>query len=513
MMRGREAGGGTRRSTAFAQHRLWFIVRLILAGPRPWAACCCLIILLYLFPASAGELPELVDYVRQVLQNGPAARGLADELMLSRFDIAEKDHLFDVKWVPLANFGASSGTGDQRLGMEARQEMSGGASVATGFTMSRLYQDAYVLNDSHNMRGYVRVSQGLFRRWGEKYNTILREKSVMQDRRKRVLAEKKRQDLIVSSVQKYLDLLLTTQVSATNKQALERAQRNLEVARSRQAAGLVSKMDVYRAELAAIHAEDNLREQERRRRQAEAALYEEMGAEPPLEDGAEMGGNRIPPLSPIIPEDWQQHLLNNRPEWIALQLEREEAQLDQFRARRNLQPDVAVSLYAEQKGSGDSFSSAGTLDETNWAVQLEMRSPLDNLVEKNDLSRTNIALGRLRREEERLRRLIPREAREGFDELQAEESRRRLGQARQEHADQALDLARVRYERGLGDNTELLHAEESRVTAELDILRSSAAYNLAAVKLARALGVLDLAWLSQAAAEVKGEGRRVKREG
>ncbi|OQX10925.1 MAG: hypothetical protein BWK76_19895 [Desulfobulbaceae bacterium A2] len=477
------------------------------------SSCCLIVLLLSLSSARAEEALDLVGYVRQVLHRGPAARGLADELMLSRFDIAEKDHLFDVKWVPLANFGASSGTGDQRMGMEARQEMSGGASVVTGFTMNRLYQDAYVLNDSHNMRGYVRVSQGLFRRWGEKYNTILREKSVMQDRRKRVLAEKKRQELIVTSVQKYLDLLLSIHLTATNRQALDRALQNLEVARSRQAAGLVSKMDVYRAEMAASHAEDNLREQERRRRQTEAALYEEMGVDPPADAGGDLVDKRIMTLLPIIPEDWQQHLLVNRPEWIALQVEREEAQLDHFRAQRNLQPDVAVSLYAEQKGSGDSFSNAGSLDETNWAIQLEMRSPLDTLVEKNDLARANIALGRLRREEDRLRRLIPREAREGFDELQAEERRRHLAQTRREHADQALDLARVRYERGLGDNTELLHAEESRVAAELDILRSSVAYNLAAVKLARALGVLDLAWLHQAATEVKGETGRVKSEG
>jgi len=462
------------------------------------AAFCCVLFLGWPGVAAGAAVPlDLPGYVEQVLRTGPAARGLADELMLSRFDIAEKDHLFDVKWVPLANFGASSGTGDQRLGLEARRELPWGSSVSTGFNMTRYYQDAYVLSDSHNMRGYIRVSQGLMRRWGEKYNTIVREKTVLQDRRKRVLAERKRQDLIVSSVQRYLDLQLALHLAETNRLALERAGANLEVARSRQSAGLVSKMDVYRAEMAAIRAEDSLRDQERRRRQALAALFEELGREAPPAGAGELIRGEITAMNPIVPEEWQERLLDNRPEWIALSLEREEAQLEHFRTRRNLLPDLAVSLYAEQKGTGDSFDTAGSLDESNWAVQLEMRSPLDNLVERNDLARANIALSRLKREEDRLRRVIPREARDGFEDIQAEERRQRFAEARREQAARALELARIRYERGLGDNTELLNAEESQVTAELDILRAQVAYNLAAVKLARALGVLDLAWLRQ----------------
>ena len=64
-----------------------------------------------------------------------------------------------------------------------------------------------------------------------------------------------------------------------------------------------------------------------------------------------------------------------------------------------------------------------------------------------------------------------------------------------EQAEKALDLALIRYERGLSDNLELLGAEAAFAAAELNIIQGRVAYNLSAVRVAHALGVLSLEWL------------------
>jgi outer membrane protein TolC len=58
----------------------------------------------------------------------------------------------------------------------------------------------------------------------------------------------------------------------------------------------------------------------------------------------------------------------------------------------------------------------------------------------------------------------------------------------QEVARQTLELTRQRFDSGIADSVELVQAQESVASSNLDYIDSVFAYNLAKISLARALG-------------------------
>ena len=62
----------------------------------------------------------------------------------------------------------------------------------------------------------------------------------------------------------------------------------------------------------------------------------------------------------------------------------------------------------------------------------------------------------------------------------------------------AVDLASLRFQKGLSSNLELVEAETQYQQNQLALLDGQISYNLALVDLAQHLGILDIKWLEQA---------------
>jgi len=124
-----------------------------------------------------------------------------------------------------------------------------------------------------------------------------------------------------------------------------------------------------------------------------------------------------------------------------------------------------------------------------------MMSSFDSFNEMNVLLRKKIEKAKLQRGKEALQRRITREAREAFQDLLSEDRNNQISRRRLQQAEMALDLAKIRYEKGLSDNLEVLDAETAFSDAEVNISRSLTAYNIAAVTFAYNLGVLDRQWV------------------
>ena len=158
-------------------------------------------------------------------------------------------------------------------------------------------------------------------------------------------------------------------------------------------------------------------------------------------------------------------------------------------------PDVGLSFTLEQRGEGDSIEEAVELDETNWSLQLNMLSDLDTFSEESAVLKKKMELSALRREGDTLRRKISREVRDALADLQVVERQYQLGTRQLEQAQLALELAQIRYEKGLSNNLDVIDAESSYSEAELSISRSLIAFNNAAINLANVMGILGRDWL------------------
>ncbi len=435
---------------------------------------------------------NLVDSVYLALQQSDTALNLKDSLITTNLEVATADHQFSLKFVPLANFGVTSGDSSQMLGFEVTKNFEVGTKMALGLAGNSIENDDFVINNSHNARAYAQLSQPLFRRWGQKYNRLGLTRAEMQRNKQAFLANRTRQEIIQGSIQKYYTAVVARLQKALSEKALSRSAQYLEVAKSRQLVGLVSKTDVYRAELASLSAESAVLDQRRSLETAEDALKENLSWDADWDLAL---NEDISLLAPVLPEDWRAILPEQRSDWQAQLVELDLSGILSFRAERDLLPDLFLNLQVEQKGQGESYDEAGQLDETNWSVQLQLNSTFDSFNEQAALTREKMAESKLRRNAKALERRIFREARQAFQDLLSADRRLEISRKSLEQAEKALDLALIRYERGLSDNVELLDAEEAFAAAELNIIQDRVTYNLSAVRVAYALGVLDLEWL------------------
>ncbi len=452
---------------------------------------------LFLFFASGvranNENIGLLAAIDIALAQSDFAHDLQEDIVLSKMGVAAAEHRFDTKLVPLSNIGYTQGTGSQQLGMEFRKELKTGASISYGVVGDRIDDNSgYVVENPTSAKAYVRISQGLFRRWGVKYNLVNLSAAELRDKEKAIHAERSKQTFVLNVVQKYYDVVQAKQLLKKTEKALERSREHLDSAKARQAVGLVSKVDVYRAELAALDAESMLQNQQRQKRKAVDSFRELLRLS---EDTLFSVSGMIVQMTPVVSESWEEDLFKTRLDWQAHRVRAELNKLEIYKAQQDLTPDVGLSFTLERKGEGESIEEAVTLDQTNWSIQLEMLSSLDTFNEESVLIRKKIDKAKLRRSKEALSRQIKREVSEAFQDLIAEENDYQISIKRLKQAEMALDLAVTRYEKGLSDNLDVLDAETAYSEAGFGISRSLTGYNLASVSLAYKLGVLDRQWI------------------
>lgn len=456
-------------------------------------------------PCSSRE-KDLIDFVRIAIRQSDVAYEIRDSQSISRMDIAGAEHDFDTRIVPLTSIGFTQGTGSQKLGLEFRKKLETGASVSYGLVGDRVDEDSnYVVENSHIGRAYVRFSQGLFRKWGKEYNRTELDVAELRGRKKEIESERQLRQLILETAKKYYALLLEDQLLVKSEKAMARSREHLESAVSRQSVGLVSKVDVYRAELAMLTAENDL---QLRRRQREKAV-EDFRELLRLADGEELEwASGISMITPLLPEEDEDVILDNRLDWQEFQMQTMISKRERYKVERDLMPDIGLSFTLEQRGEGDTIEEAVELDETNWSLQLEMMSSLDTFTEEAALTRKKMELSKLRREGDTLKRKISREVRDGLADLQMTERQHQLGLRRLEQAGLALELAQIRYEKGLSNNLDVLDAEAAFSDAELSISRSLVAFNNVAIGLANSMGLLNLEWLSISVSTEDGGGQQ-----
>lgn len=457
---------------------------------------CCFMWGNFLFcPSLSMSQTTLLKAVDLALNQSDMSKNIQDSMVLSRMDISVAEHKFTTKLVPLTSIGVVQGTGSQQLGMEFQKNTPTGTSLQYGVVANRLDDNGdYAVTNPNNTRAFVRLTQGFLRRWGTAYNLTELNVAELRAEEKKIETERSRQGLIQNAVQSYYDLVLAKELYQKAQQSLSRSLENLASARDRQAVGLVSKVDVYRAELAVLNGKRFVADQKRALRRANNTLTELLRLDT---SGEYVETEAITMMTPVIPENWEEELFNTRLDWRAHKVSLQINSLEMKKARRDLFPDIGLSFTLEQKGEGDSFSESIELDQTNWSVQLKMLSDLDSFDERNTLKRVRLDRARLKREKAALRRKIQTEVKEAFEDLAAEEQNHQINLEKLKQAKLALDLAQTRYDKGLSDNLDVIDAENAYSDAELDTDRSVTAYNLAAVTLAYKLGVLNRKWLEQ----------------
>jgi outer membrane protein TolC len=106
---------------------------------------------------------------------------------------------------------------------------------------------------------------------------------------------------------------------------------------------------------------------------------------------------------------------------------------------------------------------------------------------EGEITQAKASLAQRRAELEDTRSQVESDVRDAFLDLRAATSQVKVAQKNLQVTKETLDLTRQRFDAGVTDNVEVVQAQESLTSAELDVINSVFAHNVAKLSLARSI--------------------------
>ena len=278
--------------------------------------------------------------------------------------------------------------------------------------------------------------------------------------------------------QAFLTAAITDEVMTVRDSSISVSKATLDIARTRFAAGAVTKVDVDRAEIAVLRAVQAKREAELARRESYRSLATLIGFNEPFEV--------VPPSIPAepLPGDDLSLVLKLRPEFRALQASQREA--DSSRAAYAWRWAPSISGFANARwfnyqnfaGEHHAWAAGASLD---WVL-------FDGGVRD---SQRHLQAARLAEATARaavLEDTIRDDLANGKDSLATKIEAQRTAERSVVLARETLELTRTQYEAGTATQIDLLTAQDALVSAEDAVARAHFDVAAAHLVLRRAAG-------------------------
>jgi outer membrane protein TolC len=278
------------------------------------------------------------------------------------------------------------------------------------------------------------------------------------------------------------------------RQSLKRGESLLEASEARLQVGLVSKLDVFRAELQASQAQEAMVRAEASLEDALETFRSTLGlaATEPLEpEAVELPDIAVTePLEPI-------EVLVARGQKARIDLAESRDQVQDARrtaslARQNLLPQLDVNFALSQYGLGTTFSSAWKTGDRRFSVFLSSSYPLERSSASANRAEAEMALTARQRSLRQQELQIELEVRSAARDLERLAKSIELQKKAVDIAEQQRELATLRYQRGLASNFDVVDAEGSLVVARSALVGLLTSHRIARYELLRATGSLDV---------------------
>jgi outer membrane protein TolC len=304
--------------------------------------------------------------------------------------------------------------------------------------------------------------------------------------RQRVLTE---QQVAIDVASAYYGVVAQSLALDVAQNALDRARELLAASRAKLTAGIVSQLDVARAEQFAAEGELQLVDARFGIEDAKDLLRTLLNVDAAYAFSVTPG-----PLAPdpvLLPGDPVAIALANRVDYRSAAEAVAQAERAVAVARNRQRPQLDLSLLLTRRDTGDTFGSSFGLDDFDLTTFVGFSMPLDRTNEQIAERTTVLDLRQRQRDLETVERRVVQEVRRASrrqDRLQRQLQLTRTGV---DFAAQELDVATLRYERGLANNLDMVNAESNLLAArnrEINMLADLAVANLEVLAV---LGRLD----------------------
>ena len=301
-----------------------------------------------------------------------------------------------------------------------------------------------------------------------------------------------RQRLAVQVTAAFYSVIAQRQLVGVSRQSLKRGDSLRKASEARLKVGLVSKLDVFRADLQAAQTQ-------------EALVRSEAGLETALEQFRALLG--LPAADPVEPEDVTlpdaigasseplEVLLAHARE-RRLELREAQDQVDDARraaslAKQNLLPQLDVNVGYVRSGYGPTYRGALEDAHNRFEVYFNTTYPVDNASARASKAVAELEVIARERTVHQRDLEVEAEVRGAARELERIQKSVELQKKGVEVAAQQLRLSTLRYQRGLASNFDVVDAEGSLVLARSALVGLLTNYQVAKADLLRATGMLD----------------------
>ena len=384
------------------------------------------------------------------------------------------------------------GEGEQSFTLDASQRLpwTGGSVTATGNLRTRPDE---VSPAPRSADFGLTLTQPLLRGAGPNWTFF----DLRNTRRAQVSSERAfdlaRQQVAVDVARAYYQALQQRMLLAVAQQSLDRSDSLRRASEARLQVGLVSKLDVSRAQLQASQTQDAMVRSEAALQDALERFRSLLGRSP---------GERLEPEATPLPDEVPNEteplpILLERARDLRLELREARDQVDDAQrtasvARQNLLPQLDFNLGVVRVGQGTSFGSAWRVADSRVNVFFTASYPLEHSNQSVNKAVAEIEVG------SRSRALVQREweveseVRAAVRDLDQIRKSVELQKTGVEVAEQQHRLATLRYQRGLASNFDVVDAEGSLLLARSALVSLLTRYQVARIELMRVTGALDV---------------------
>ena len=336
------------------------------------------------------------------------------------------------------------------------------------------------LGSHHAIQGNLRLTYPLFT-WGQLGNRY-RQAVLGQQAADRALRAVEL-DIELKVRQAFHNLLLADAFVGVAEQSLSQVQRRFKLAEEQKATGVLTQLEVIRANVQVVNARSQHIQALNRRNLAEEHFKLVLGV--PLNQAVGVEGN--------LDDDFQRKSVNmanaiatalvNRPELREMNLQEQMGEKRISIAKASNKPMLSsFGNYTFNDSERQAF-------DTSWSVGVSIQIPIfDGFAHRAEVKQAYLGLDQLRVNKAQLHDGIQLEVKSAVYDLQAAEKLIDAQEGIVEQAAEGLRIANVQYEAGLITGVELTDVELSNNQAQVNRLQAIHDYIIAVARLERAIG-------------------------
>ena len=423
----------------------------------------------------------LEEAINRALTANRSIANALDQVAQTRFSLVSSRADFELKIIPEVYLDLAKGRKDYGAALSLDKKLSTG----TGLLISPFIQR---VGETYETGMDILLTQPLLRGFGTDYNL----RGVKQSE---YLLRSSQRDLyltqvsvVLAAVSAVYNVIRLREILRLQQSSYERLQGYTEAAGVKQKMGLATAIDVYRARIKLSQAESFLIAS--REAYQDALDYLRIILAVPLEKAIDVSAPLTYTVIHVEEENAILVSMNERVEIIQIKDLIANLELQARTAKHNILPDVDLTLKYSSKGSDSALKESLKTNKGSVELGLATSGNVSRTREKAAYERSRIAIHSASRLMDLKCDEIKREVKFSLRNLYRNMKNIEIQKEQITQAKGKLELAKVKFSRGMAGNFDMIEAETELRTAEISLISAVIQYIEGQFRLKAAMGIL-----------------------